>query len=46
MRAAQQAHPFLPSRLREGPGEGLLGDAEKNMPSPNPSRQREGERNF
>jgi hypothetical protein len=40
---------FLPSRLREGPGEGLLefGDpleifSQNDTPSPNPSRKREG----
>ena len=35
--------PELPSRLREGLGEGLsASDAQSDMPSPNPSRAREG----
>jgi DNA ligase (NAD+) len=33
---------FLPSRLREGPGEGLSEEL-RNIPSPNPSRKREGD---
>src|SRR3546814_13826053 len=40
-------HSILPSRLREGPGEGLSANENRNFlegnrPSPNPSRKREG----
>ena len=34
------SNSYPPSRLREGLGEGVLGDG--NRPSPNPSREREG----